>query len=81
MFRKAVILADSKAAIPAITSSVTPENEIIKECQRLLKHLDIQDKLIVFQWISLHIEISSIEKVDELAKKGNRKEITAHSKS
>jgi hypothetical protein len=44
MFTKAAILADSKAAIQAITSNNTPEDETITECRKLLKHLRKQNK-------------------------------------
>jgi ribonuclease HI len=55
MFTKAAILADSKAAIQAIASNQTPEDETITECRKLLKHLQKQNKSIAFQWIPSHI--------------------------
>jgi ribonuclease HI len=70
MLTKAAILADSKAAVQAITSNHTPEDETITEVRRLLKHLRKENKSIAFHWIPSHNGIVGNEIADELAKKG-----------
>ncbi|KAJ9578040.1 hypothetical protein L9F63_025100, partial [Diploptera punctata] len=75
------LFADSKVAIQAITSNQTPENETILECRKLLKYLNNQNKLIVFQWIPSHIGIVGNEIADGLAKKGTKIQITTHPNS
>jgi hypothetical protein len=44
MFTKAAVLVDSKAAIQAVTSNQSPEDETFTECHKLLKHLQKQNK-------------------------------------
>jgi ribonuclease HI len=80
MFTKAAIVADSKAAIQAITSNQTPEDETITECRKLLKHLQKQKKSTAFQWIPSHTGIVSNAIADELAKKGTGVQTSLHSR-
>jgi ribonuclease HI len=80
MFTKAAILVASKAAIQAITSNQTPEDETIIECSKLLKHVQKQNKSIVFQWIPSNIGIVGNGIADELAKKGTRVQTSLHSR-
>jgi ribonuclease HI len=81
MFTKAAILVASKAAIQAITSNHTPEDETITECRKLRKHLQKQNKSIAFQWIPSHIGIVGNEIADELAKKGTGVQTFLHPRS
>jgi ribonuclease HI len=80
VFTKAAILVDSKAAIQAITSNQTPEDQTITECPKLLKHLKKQNKSIGFQWIPSQIGIGGNEIADELAKKGTGVQTSLHSR-
>lgn len=71
-FHQAVILSDSRAAIIAITSQLSPKNQTIIECWKILTHLTALKKHVVFQWIPAHCGLSGNDKADFLAKKGTK---------
>lgn len=69
-FQQAVILSDSRAAILAIASTLTPKSQQILECWKCLYHLSKLKKKIVFQWIPAHCGLAGNDSADYLAKKG-----------
>lgn len=69
-FQQAVILSDSRAAILAITSTLTPKSQQILECWKCLFHLNTLKKKVVLQWIPAHCGLIGNDSADYLAKKG-----------
>ncbi|XP_071043016.1 uncharacterized protein [Parasteatoda tepidariorum] len=70
LFKKAVVLCDTRAALPAIASLNNPLTRDILDCRfQLTKYLAFL-KTIVLQWIPVHCEFTVNENADYLAKKG-----------
>jgi len=49
------ILADSKAAIQAISSNGQPKSKMINDIKQALKHLQALKKIVISQWVPSHV--------------------------
>ncbi|XP_071043823.1 uncharacterized protein [Parasteatoda tepidariorum] len=72
LYKKVVILSDSKAAIQAIASKKMPISKNIQDSRALLEKLKIDGRQVTLQWIPGHCNIYGNEQADMLAKKGTK---------
>ena len=78
VFKKAVLLEDSKSAIQTVASNKQATTQTVKEARRTIKLLKRQGKTVAFQWVLSHIGIHSNETADLLAKKGTTLQNNKH---
>jgi len=57
LYKKVVILSDSKAAIQAIGSGEIPISKNVLDCRILLESMRIEGRQIILQWIPGHCDI------------------------
>jgi ribonuclease HI len=70
------ILADSKAAIQAVSSNSQPKSKMINDIKQALKHLHALKETVIFQWVPSHVGLAGNKIADKLAKNGT----TIHTK-
>ncbi|XP_015926620.1 uncharacterized protein [Parasteatoda tepidariorum] len=64
LYKKVVILSDSKAAIEAIAYKEMPISKDIQDCRALLEKLKIDGRQVSLQWIPGHSDIYGNEQAD-----------------
>jgi hypothetical protein len=70
VFKKAVLLVDSKPAIQTVASNKQATTQTVREARTAIKLHNRQGKTVAFQWVPSPVGIHGNETADLLAKKG-----------